>query len=89
MLAIAPQQVRPELCAGADDEDRTGGCVFSHPVNRTSLNGVTGAPSRASADKGRIGFDWLVEDLSALIRKGLAETPPLPTAYDWHFSDDT
>jgi creatinine amidohydrolase len=89
MLAIAPQQVRPELCAGADDEDRTGGCVFAHPVNRTSLNGVTGAPSRASADKGRIGFDWLVEDLSALIRKGLAETPPLPTAYDSHFSDDT
>jgi creatinine amidohydrolase len=87
MLAIAPQLARPELCAGADDADRTAGCVFAHPVNSTSLNGVTGAPSRANADKGRIGFEWLVEDLSALIRKGLAETPPLQYGYGSHFAD--
>jgi creatinine amidohydrolase len=89
MLAIAPKLVRPAQCAGADDADRTAGHVFAHPVNRTSVNGVTGAPSRASADKGRSGFNWLVEDLSALVRKGLLEMPPLPHGYDSRFGDGT
>ena len=73
--------VRPHLCAEADDPDRTGGCVFAHPVNRTSMNGVTGSPSQASADKGRQWFDWMVEDLSALILQGMTETPPLDHSY--------
>lgn len=81
MLAIAPEGVRPERLAGADDPDRTCGCIFAHPVNRTSLNGVTGTPSRASADKGRQWFDWLVEDLAALVMKARTETPPLPHSY--------
>lgn len=81
MLAVAPAMVRPERLAEADDPDRTGGCIFAHPVNRTSLNGVTGRPSQASADKGRQWFDWLVDDLADLILRGLAEEPPLPHAY--------
>ena len=56
-------------------------CVFAHPVNRTSRNGVTGSPSRATADKGRLWFDWMVEDLSALIARGMRETPPLEHSY--------
>lgn len=81
MLAIAPEGVRPDKLAEADDADRTCGCIFSHPVNRTSLNGVTGKPSQATADKGRIWFDWMVQDLSAQLIKGSAETPPLPHSY--------
>jgi len=81
MLAIAPEGVRPEKLAEADDPDRTCGCIFAHPVNRTSENGVTGAPSLASADKGQLWFDWLVEDLSAVVMKGIAETPPLDHSY--------
>ncbi|GAO36905.1 creatininase [Sulfuricella sp. T08] len=81
MLAIAPQVVRPDRLAQVDDPDRTGGCIFAHPVNRTSLNGVTGSPSLASADKGKLWFDWLVEDLSALILNGISETPPLSHSY--------
>lgn len=81
MLATAPHMVRAELLATADDPDRTGGLVFSHPVNRTSCNGVTGTPSQASADKGTEWFRWMVEDLSALINKGLSEQPPLPFSY--------
>ena len=84
MLAAAPAMVRPEKLAEADDPDRTGGCIFAHPVNHTSLNGVTGRPSEASADKGRQWFDWLVDDLSALILRGLAEEPPLPYSYSGH-----
>ncbi len=81
MLSIAPDAVRPHLCAEADDPDRTGGCIFAHPVNRTSRNGVTGSPSQASADKGRQWFDWLVEDLSELILQGSTEIPPLDHSY--------
>jgi creatinine amidohydrolase len=81
MLAIAPEMVRADLSAAADDPDRTAGLVFAHPVNRTSRNGVTGAPSRASADNGRQWFDWMVEDLSELIARGMKETPPLDHSY--------
>jgi len=81
MLALSPELVRPELLAAADDPDRTEGQVFAHPVNRTSLNGVTGTPSLATADKGREGFGWMVEDLSALITKGLSQTPPLAHSF--------
>ena len=87
MLSISPDAVRPDRCADADDHDRTGGCIFAHPVNRTSLNGVTGTPSLAGAGKGRVGFDWLVEDLSALILRGLSEEPPLNHSYDSNFGD--
>jgi len=81
MLAVAPELVREDLVRDADDPDRTEGLVFSHPVNRTSANGATGYPSRASADKGRLWFEWMVEDLSTLIRRGLEETPPLDHSY--------
>jgi creatinine amidohydrolase len=81
MLAIAPALVRSGLMEEADDPDRTEGLVFSHPVNRTSTNGATGTPSRASAAKGQTLFDWMVQDLSALIQRGLAETPPLQHSY--------
>lgn len=87
MLSIAPALVRPDQCASADDPDRTAACVFPHPVNRTSLNGVTGTPSLASIDKGRSGFDWMIEDLNALITKGLSEEPPLDCCYHSHFDD--
>ena len=81
MLAVAPEMVRPDQLAAADDADRTEGLVFAHPVNRTSLNGVTGAPSRARAEEGQALFDWMVTDLTALVRRGMVETPPLPHSY--------
>jgi creatinine amidohydrolase len=83
MLAIAPQGVRPDKLPHADDPDRTGCCIFSHPVNRTSLNGVTGTPSLATQEKGQRWFDWLVEDLTQLIQQGCQEVPPLDYS---HFS---
>jgi creatinine amidohydrolase len=81
MLALAPEMVRPALLAQADDPDRTADLVFAHPVNRTSTNGVTGRPSEASARDGARGFEWMVEDLCAQIRRGLEETPPLAHSY--------
>jgi len=81
MLALAPELVRREAIREADDPDRTMDLVFSHPVNRTSGNGVTGRPTLATTEKGRLWFDWMVEDLSALIRQGINETPPLDHSY--------
>jgi creatinine amidohydrolase len=81
MLALAPDMARPDRFAEADDPDRTDGCVFAHPVNRTSSNGVTGTPSLASPDKGEQLFAWMVEDLNALLQRGLKETPPLDQSY--------
>ena len=81
MLALAPDMARPDRCVDADDPDRTDGCVFAHPVNRTSSNGVTGTPSLASPDKGEQLFAWMVEDLNALLQRGLNETPPLDQSY--------
>ena len=81
MLAVAPDMVRANKMGQADDEDRTADLVFAHPVNHTSANGVTGRPSQATAEKGRQWFDWMVDDLSELIRRGMAETPPLDHSY--------
>jgi creatinine amidohydrolase len=81
MLALAPEMVRPNLLSISDDPDRTKGLVFSHPVNRTSKNGVTGMPSRASADNGKQLFEWIVEDLTALVMRGMIEKPPLDNSY--------
>ena len=81
MMAVAPDMVDLEKLPEADDEDRTEGLVFAHPVNRTSTNGVTGLPSKATLEKGAQGFAWMVEDLSGLIVRGLSEEPPLPHSY--------
>lgn len=81
MLAIAPEGVRPDKLPAADDPDRTGCCVFAHPVNRTSLNGVTGQPSLATQAKGEQWFAWLADDLAELIARGCRETPPLEFSY--------
>ncbi len=82
MMAVSPDMVREAKLAESDDEDRTVNCVFSHPVNRTSKNGVTGKPSLASAAQGEELFQWMVEDLSQIVRQGMQEQPPLSYLYD-------
>lgn len=82
MLAVAPEIVREDQLKSSDDADRTRGLVFAHPVNRTSLNGVTGAPSGATRAEGEQLFAWMVEDMALLVEAGKAETPPLPFSYD-------
>jgi creatinine amidohydrolase len=81
MLALQPAMVRQDLLEESDDPDRTEECVFAHPVNKTSKNGVTGKPSLASAAKGNELFNWMVEDLAALVKRGMSEQSPLTFSY--------
>lgn len=82
MMHLHPKIVRPEKLKEADDPDRTDGCVFSHPVNRTSTNGVTGTPSEATAEKGAMLYQHMREDLTALINKAITEEAPLNISYE-------
>ncbi len=81
MLAGAPEMVRVDKVATADDPDRTADLVFTHTVNRTSANGVTGYPSRATRAQGIELFAMMVADLTDLVRRGAQETPPLNHSY--------
>jgi creatinine amidohydrolase len=81
MLALRPDMVRVDRISDSDDPDRTEECVFSHPVNRTSLNGVTGKPSLSTREKGEELFRWMVEDLSEMVTRGMREEAPLAHSY--------
>jgi len=81
MIAHAPELVRFDKLQTSDDNDRTAGLVFTHPVNRTSKNGVTGFPSRANHEHGETLSRMMVEDLSLIVRRGLTEQPPLEHSY--------
>jgi creatinine amidohydrolase len=81
MLAVAPDRVRRDQIADADDPDRTTGLLFAHPVNRTSRNGVTGMPSRATGADGERLMAMMVDDLSEQIAAGLQERPPLDASF--------
>jgi creatinine amidohydrolase len=77
MLHLYPELVKMERLKESDDEDRTGGTVFSYPVAQTSLNGVTGKPSEATAEEGLRLFGEMVDGLSAMLEKAMVEEPPL------------
>ncbi len=76
-LKHEPTWVRPDKLHQADDPDRTSDCVFSHPVNHTSSNGVTGTPSKATEEMGEQLLKWMIEDLVQIITRGIQETIPL------------
>jgi creatinine amidohydrolase len=82
MLHLHPDLVHAGRLAAADDPDRTGDCVFSHPVARTSLNGVTGTPSAATAAEGASLFSAMVEALENELCRAISEEPPLPPS-EW------
>ena len=81
MMAIDQPMVRLDKCASSDDPDRTEDKVFSHPVNRTSANGVTGTPSLSTPEKGETLFQWMVEDFIEVINKGIEEKAPINASY--------
>lgn len=77
MLHLHPDLVHADRLATADDLDRTTGLVFSHPVSRTSLNGVTGEPSKADAAEGAALFEEMTDALAEIVNQAATEEPPL------------
>lgn len=77
MLALDPEAVRLDRLIEADDPDRTAGKVFTHVVPQTSRNGVTGHPSRATADDGKRLFIEIGDALTDIVRAAQTETAPL------------
>lgn len=78
MLHLYPDLVHRDRLTLSDDPDRTEGKVFCYPVAQTSLNGVTGFPSRATAEQGKALFDAMVTALSEKVTAAISEEPPLP-----------
>jgi creatinine amidohydrolase len=81
MLCLAPDDVR--MAEVADDPDRTTETVFNYMVANTSLNGVTGAPSLGSAQRGKELFMEIGEALAAIVEKARRENPPM----EWNRGD--
>jgi creatinine amidohydrolase len=77
MMALAPDMVRTDELALADDEDRTDGLVFRYTAPSLSKNGVTGRPSQATLQLGRWLADQVVDVMAAAVERGRREEPPL------------
>ncbi len=78
MLFLDPSSVQKDRIE--DDPDRTPGKVFTYVVPQTSKNGLTGFPSRATAEDGRKLFIEMGEALTGFVKSALTESPPLPWA---------
>lgn len=78
MLHLHPDLVHMDRLTTSDDPDRTPSSVFCYPVAQTSLNGVTGHPSRATAAQGERLFNEMTAALVTLLHRAIVEEPPLP-----------
>jgi creatinine amidohydrolase len=77
VLAVAPDLVHLDRLADADDEDRTDGLVFRYTAPSLSTNGVTGQPSRATADLGEQLLARSAAAVAGRVERGRTEEPPL------------
>jgi creatinine amidohydrolase len=80
MLVVAPELVHLDRLVAADDPDRTEGLVFRYTAPALSTNGVTGRPSEASEELGRMLFDRTVTAIAEMVERGRTEKPPLGPA---------
>lgn len=74
LLAVAPHLV--DMRRAVDEPDRTLGRMFTYDVAHTSVTGVTGSPSKATAERGRALIEMIVEDLTAKVQAALKEEAP-------------
>jgi creatinine amidohydrolase len=75
MMYLDPSAVRVDQIE--DDPDRTGGKVFTYVVPQTSKNGLTGHPSRATAEDGKRLFVEMGEALTKFVQTAKTEAAPL------------
>lgn len=75
MLFLRPDLVDRDQIR--DDPDRTAGLALSYTVAETSRDGLTGAPSGATAEQGAKLFEAVVSALSERLEAARAESPPV------------
>jgi creatinine amidohydrolase len=80
MLAIAPDLVRLDRLADADDPDRTDDLVFRYTAPALSTNGVTGRPTEATVELGDLLLERTVVAIADRVERGRLEKPPLGPA---------
>jgi creatinine amidohydrolase len=80
MLAVAPELVRLDLAATADEPDRSTELVFRYGAGGLTRNGVTGSPSQASADLGARLWRDIVTAGRSVVAQARLERPPLTSA---------
>ena len=80
MLALAPELVHLDRIITSDDPDRTDDLVFRYTAPALSTNGVTGRPSEATVELGRLLVERTVAALADRIERGRVEKPPLGQA---------
>jgi creatinine amidohydrolase len=80
LLHLAPELVRTDLLADADDADRSGGLVFRYTVPALSRTGVTGRPSEATPGLGARLVAEASTALAALVTRARTEEPPVAHA---------
>jgi creatinine amidohydrolase len=74
MMHLHPNLV--DRSAIADDPDRTLNKVFSYTVAQTSVDGLTGSPSLATAEDGAWLFEKVVAALGERVEAARLEQPP-------------
>ena len=75
MLHLHPDLV--DMSKAKDEPDRSTCCFFSYTVEKESVHGVCGDPSRATPQDGAALLAKCVEEFSAQLMKAQAERTPL------------
>jgi len=75
MLALRPDLV--QLDKAMDEPDRSVGCFFAYTVNKESVHGGVGSPSKADLGLGQEILKTCVSELTIQLKKALVEGIPL------------
>lgn len=75
MLALRPDLVQMERTV--DEPDRSASCFFAYTVDKESVHGATGAPSKADLNFGHQILQACIAELSLQLKRALVEGTPL------------
>ena len=75
MLSLRPDLV--QLDKAIDEPDRSAGCFFAYTVNKESIHGGVGSPSKADINFGKTILETCITELSAQLKRAMTEETPL------------
>jgi len=75
MLALRPNLV--QIDKAVDEPDRSAACFFAYTVNKESVYGGVGTPSKADLNLGKQILETCIAELSEQLKRALVEGAPL------------